>query len=125
MNHAIELKPGFEPPYMRTYNMSPAELKALDEYLTKALAKDWIQESKSPVSAPVLFIPRKSGELRFCINYQDLNITIVKNHYLLLLINELLDWLDGSIVFLKIDLWNAYYWIRIREGDEWKTAFCT
>src|SRR5436190_14181896 len=124
-DHAIELKPGSEPPYMQTYNMSPAELKALDKYLTKALAKGWIQESKSPAGAPVLFTPRKSGELRFCVDYRALNAMTIKNRYPLPLINELLDRLDGSVVFSKIDLRNAYHRIRIREGDEWKTAFRT
>lgn len=124
-DHAIELKPGTEPPYMRTYNMSPAELKALDEYLTKALAKGWIRESQSPAGAPVLFTPKKSGELRFCVDYRGLNAITIKNRYPLPLINELLDRLDGSVVFSKIDLRNAYHRIRIREGDEWKTAFRT
>jgi hypothetical protein len=124
-DHAIELKPDTEPPYMRTYNMSPAELKALDNYINEALANGWIRESKSPAGAPVLFIPRKSGELRLCVDYRGLNAITVKNRYPLPLISELLDRLSGSTVFSKIDLRNAYHRIRIREGDEWKTAFRT
>ena len=78
-DHAIELKLGTEPPYMRMYNMSPAELKALEEYLDEALAKGWIRESKSPAGAPILFVPRKSGELRLCVDYRGLNAITIKN----------------------------------------------
>ena len=124
-DHAIELKPGTEPPFMRMYNMSPAELKALEDYLNQALVKGWIRESTSPAGAPILFVPRKSGELRLCVDYRGLNAITVKNRYPLPLINELLDRLNGSVVFSKIDLRNAYHRIRIREGDEWKTAFRT
>ena len=105
------------------YNMSPAELKALEDYINNTLAKGWIRESKSSVSAPVLFIPRKSGKLRLYVDYRGLNALIVKNYYLLPLINELLNRLNSFIVFSKIDLRNVYYWICIRERDEWKTAF--
>jgi transposase InsO family protein len=110
---------------MRTYNMSPAELKALDNYLNDALAKGWIRESQSPAGAPILFVPRKSGELRLCVDYRGLNAITIKNRYPLPLASELLDRLGGSTVFSKIDLRNAYHRIRIREGDEWKTAFRT
>ena len=103
--------------------MSPAKLKALDSYINEALAKGWIHESQSSAGAPILFVPKKSGELHLCVDYQGLNAITIKNHYLRPLINELLDQLNGSTVFSKIDLRNAYHCIRIREGDEWKTAF--
>ena len=89
--------------------MSPAKLKALEDYINDALTKGWIRESKSPASVPVLFIPRKSGELRLYIDYRGLNALTVKNRYPLPLINELLDRLNSSIVFSKIDLRNAYH----------------
>ena len=123
MDHAIDLKPGTEPLYMRIYNMSPAELKALDDYIKDALAKGWICESQSPAGAPILFVPKKSGKLRLCVDYHGLNAITIKNQYPLLLISELLDCLSSSVVFSKIDLRNAYHWIRICEGNEWKTAF--
>ena len=62
-DHAIELKPDTEPPFMRIYNMSPAELKALDDYINEALHNGWIRESKSPTGVPILFVPKKNGEL--------------------------------------------------------------
>ena len=117
-NHTIKLKPDTEPPYMCTYNMSPAELKALDIYLNNTLTKDWIWELKSSAGAPILFVPKKSNELHLYINYCGLNIIMIKNWYLLLLINELLNRLNSSTVFSKIDLWNTYHQIQIREGDK-------
>ena len=125
MDHPIDLKPGTEPPYMCIYNMSPAELKALDDYIKEALAKGWIHESQSPAGTPILFVPKKSSKLRLCIDNHGLNAITIKNRYPLPLISELLDRLSGSVVFSKIDLRNAYHRIRIREGDEWKTAFRT
>ena len=103
--------------------MSPAELKALDDYIKEALAKGWICKSQSPAGAPILFVPKKSGELRLCVNYCGLNAITIKNRYPLPLISELLDCLSGSVVFSKIDLRNAYHQIRICKGDKWKTAF--
>jgi len=125
MDHPINLKPGTEPPYMRIYNMSPTELKALDDYIKEALAKGWIHESQSPAGALILFVPKKSGKLRLCVDYCGLNAITIKNRYPLPLISELLDHLSSSVVFSKIDLRNAYHQTRICEGDEWKTAFQT
>ena len=109
MDHAIDLKPGMEPPYMRTYNMSPAELKVLEEYIEKALARGWIRESQSSAGAPVLFSPKKNGDLCLCVDYRGLNAVTVKNRYPLLLISELLDRLSGSVIFSKIDLKDTYH----------------
>src|SRR5436189_1264898 len=108
---------------MRIYNMSPAELKTLDDYIKDALVKGWIHESQSPTGAPILFVLKKSGELCLCVDYCGLNTITIKNQYPLLLISELLDRLSGSVVFSKINLRNTYNRIRICEGDEWKTAF--
>ena len=102
-----------------------AELKVLDKYLIKALIKDWIQKFKSSADASVLFISRKSDELWFCIDYHALNIMMIKNCYSLSLINKLLDWLDDFIMFLKINLWNAYHCICIHEENKWKIVFHT
>ena len=76
---------------MWTYNMSSAELKALNIYINNALVKDWIRESQSFASASILFISKKSGELYLCINYYELNVITIKNCYLLLLASKLLD----------------------------------
>src|SRR5438045_9612375 len=123
MDHPINLKPGTEPPYMRIYNMSPAELKALDDYIKDALAKGWIRKSQSPAGTLILFVPKKSGKLHLCVDYCGLNALLIKNRYPLPLINKLLDRLNGSVIFSKVDLRNAYHQIRICEGNKWKTAF--
>ena len=73
----------------------------------------------------IFFISKKSSELHLCVDYQDLNIITIKNQYSLFLISELLDCLDDSTVFSKIDLKNIYHCIQIHEEDEWKTVFQT
>ncbi len=124
-DHAIDLIDNQSPPYQRIYQLSPAEQAALDEFITDALAKGTIRESTSPAGAPILFVPKKDGTLRMCVDYRGLNAITVKNRYPLPLISELLDRLKGAQIFSKVDLKVAYYRIRIKEGDEWKTAFRT
>lgn len=121
--HAIETTG--DPPFGPLYNLSQNELKVLKEYLEGALQRRWIQPSKSSAGAPVLFVPKKDGGLRLCVDYRGLNNLTKKNRYPLPLISETLDRLVGAKVFTKIDLKDAYYRLRIREGDEWKTAFRT
>ena len=98
-------------------------IELMPEYLQEALDKGWIRESQSPAGVPIHFAPRKSRELRLCVDYRGLNAITIKNRYPLPLINDLLDRLNGATLFSKIDLRNAYHRIRIRKGDEWKTAF--
>lgn len=124
-DHAIDLLPGTVPPHRPIYNMSQTELKTLREYIDTTLQKGWIRESKSQAGAPVLFVPKKDGKLRLCVDYRGLNKITVKNRYPLPLISELLDRVSGAKRFTKLDLRAAYNHIRIRAGDEWKTAFRT
>lgn len=124
-SHAIDLKEGAEPPYMPIYNLSQKELETLRKYLEDSIGKGWIRESKSPAGAPVLFAPKADGSLRLCVDYRGLNSLTIKNRYPLPLIDEMLDRLQGARFFTKLDLRDAYHRIRIREGDEWKTAFRT
>jgi hypothetical protein len=105
------------------YQLSPTEQKALSEFITEGLEKGIIRESVSPAGAPILFVPKKDGTLHLCIDYRELNAITIKNRHPLPLISEILDRLNGSTIFSKIDLKNAYYRIRIKEEDEWKTAF--
>ena len=124
-DHAIELAPGSNPPYRPIYNLSEPERAVLRDYIKTALAKGWIRPSKSPAGAPVLFVPKKDGGLRLCVDYRGLNAATIKNRYALPLIGETLDQLAGAKIFTQLDLRDAYHRIRIREGDEWKTAFRT
>lgn len=111
------------PPYRAIYNLSNPEMEVLEKYLAENLKKKFIRPSKSPAGAPIFFVKKKDGSLRPCIDYRGLNAMTVKNRYPLPLIDSLLDRLSGAQVFTKIDLRGAYNLVRIKPGDEWKTAF--
>jgi hypothetical protein len=123
--HPIDLLPGKDPPYGPIYNLSARELSVLREYIHSSLDKGWIAPSRSPAGAPILFAPKKDGSLRLCVDYRGLNALTIKNRYPLPLIGETIDRLAGAKVFTHLDLRDAYHRIRIRRGDEWKTAFRT
>jgi len=124
-DHAIDLEAGAVPPFGALYPLSQTELKVLWEYIAENLKRGRIRASKSPAGAPILFVPKKDGTLRLCVDYRGLNKVTVKNRYALPLISEILDRIAGAQFFSKIDVREAYYRIRIQEGDEWKTAFRT
>ena len=90
-NHVIDFKLNIKFSYMHTYNMFSAELKTLNNYFNNILVKKWIHKFQSFADALILFISQKSEKLHFCVDYYELNIIIIKNHYFLLLTNELLD----------------------------------
>jgi hypothetical protein len=125
VDHRIELVPGSTPPSRPTYRMSPPELDELKKQVADLLTKGFIQPSKSPFGAPVLFVKKKDGSQRMCIDYRALNKATVKNSYPLPRIDELLDRLQGAKYFSKIDLRSGYHQVRIAEGDVPKTAFRT
>lgn len=122
---SIELTEGFEPPWSPLYNLSESELVALRKYLDDYVARGWIRHSRSPAGAPILFAKKKDGSLRLCVDYRGLNKVTVKNRGPLPLIQESLIRLSQAKLFTKLDLKEAYHRIRIKEGDEWKTAFRT
>ena len=124
-DHAIPLQPDFAPPFSAIYSQSATELKALREQLEENLRKGFIRPSKSPAGAPVLFKRKKDGTLRLCVDYRGLNAGTIKNRYPLPRIDELLDRVEGAKIYTKLDLRTAYNLIRIKAGDEWKTAFRT
>ena len=123
--HAIELKEGATPPWGPMYVLAEKELDALQEYLSKMTYRGWIRRSVSEAGAPILFVPKKDRGLRLCVDYQGLNEITIKNRTPLPLISETLDRLSRGKIFTKLDLKDAYHRIRIRAGDEWKTAFRT
>ncbi|EAL22396.1 hypothetical protein CNBB2750 [Cryptococcus deneoformans B-3501A] len=116
---------GKNPPFGPIYNLSETELEALREYLDENLKKGFIRPSESPAGAPILFVKKKDGSLRMCVDYRGINKITIKNRYPLPLIAELLDRLKSAKVFTKIDLRGAYNLLRIKAGEEWKTAFRT
>ncbi|KAL0536475.1 hypothetical protein IC582_025424 [Cucumis melo] len=120
---AIELEPGTVPISRAPYRMAPAELKELKVQLQELLDKGFIRPSVSPWGAPVLFVKKKDGSMRLCIDYRELNKVTVKNRYPLPRIDDLFDQLQGATVFSKIDLRSGYHQLRIKDEDVPKTAF--
>ena len=124
-DHAIKLVNGQQPPYGPIYSLEPVELKTLKAYIVTNLVNGFIRPSKSPAGAPILFDRKSNGSLHLCINYRGPNNLTIKNRYPLPLIEELLDRLGRARRFTQLDLTSAYHQMRIRKGDEWKTAFRT
>lgn len=125
VDHEIRLESGAQPQLQRVYRMSPKELDELQRQLVNLTNQGFIRPSSSPYGAPVLFVRKKSGELRLCIDYRALNKVTVKNRYPLPRIDELLDRLRGATVFSKLDLKSGYHQIRVADADVEKTAFRT
>jgi hypothetical protein len=125
LEFAIELIPGITPISMRAYRVSGPELVELKKQIDELLEKGYIRLSTSPWAAPVLFVEKKDGTKRMCIDYRSLNEVTVKNKYPLPRIEDLFDQLRGASVFLKIDLRSGYHQLRIRPSDIPKTTFIT
>ncbi|KAE8692821.1 cytochrome P450 78A7-like [Hibiscus syriacus] len=125
VDHKIELVPNTEPPARAPYRMAPPELKEMRRQLKDLLDAGYIQPSKSPYGAPVLFQKKHDGSLWMCIDYRALNKLTVKNKYPIPLITDLFDQLGGARWFTKLDLRSGYYQVRIAEGDEPKTTCVT
>ncbi|GJR80313.1 putative reverse transcriptase domain-containing protein [Tanacetum coccineum] len=121
----IELIPGAEPISKAPYRMAPVELKELKEQLQEMLENGFIRPSVSPWGAPVLFVKKKDGSMRLCIDYRELNRITIRNRYPLPRIDDLFDQLQGAKYFSKIDLRSGYHQLRVREHDISKTAFRT
>nr|GEW75828.1 putative reverse transcriptase domain-containing protein [Tanacetum cinerariifolium] len=107
------------------YLLAPSELEELSGQLKELQDKGFIRPSSSPWGAPVLFVKKKDGSFRMCINYRKLNKLTVKNRYPLPRIDDLFDQLQGSQFFSKIDLWSGYHQLRVHEDDIPKNSFRT
>ncbi|GJY93054.1 putative reverse transcriptase domain-containing protein [Tanacetum coccineum] len=121
----IDLVPGAAPVARAPYRLAPAEMQELSTQLQELSDRGFIRPSSSPWGAPVLFVKKKDGSFRMCIDYRELNKLTVKNRYPLPRINDLFDQLQGSRVYSKIDLRSGYHQLRVREEDIPKTAFRT
>ncbi|GJS08688.1 putative reverse transcriptase domain-containing protein [Tanacetum coccineum] len=121
----IDLIPGAAPVARAPYRLAPFEMKELSEQLQELSDKGFIRPSSSPWGAPVLFVKKKDGSFRMCIDYWELNKLTVKNRYPLPRIDDLFDQPQGSNIYSKIDLRSGYHQLRVREQDIPKTAFRT
>jgi transposase InsO family protein len=125
VDHRIELTQTTPPTLRSVYRMSSTELDELKKQLDDLVASGFIRPSKSPFGAPVLFVKKKDGSMRMCVDYRDLNRITVKNRYPLPRVEELFDRLRGAKYFSKIDLRSGYHQVRIDPDDVHKTAFRT
>ena len=121
----INLEEGTSPPLGPIYSLSPAELTALHEFINEHLKSGFIHPTNSPYGALILFIKKKNGQLRLCVDFRGLNQIMKKDCYPPPLIANLLDAPQKAHVYTKINLQHTYRLIRIAEGDEPKTAFWT
>ncbi|TYK22952.1 reverse transcriptase [Cucumis melo var. makuwa] len=121
----IELLPRTAPISQAPYRMAPSELKELKMQLQELVDKGYIRPSVSPWGAPVLFVKKKDGTLRLCIDYRQLNKVTIRNKYPLPHIDDLFDQLRGATLFSKIDLRSGYHQLKVRESDIAKTTFKT
>jgi len=122
----IDLKEGATAPWGPIYPLSEIELQTLREWLKEMEKTGKIKRSTSPAGSPILFVPKPNGRgLRLCVDYRGLSAVTIPNRYPLPLMQELQDRVQGAQWFTKMDLKNGFNLIRVREGDEWKTAFRT
>ncbi|GJT60205.1 putative reverse transcriptase domain-containing protein [Tanacetum coccineum] len=121
----IDLILGATPIAKSPYRLAPSEMQELSEQLQELQDKGFIRPSHSPWGAPVLFVKKKDGSFRMCIDYHELNKLTIKNRYLLPRIDDLFDQLQGARYFSKIDLRSGYHQLRVHDDDISKTAFRT
>ncbi|WMV33308.1 hypothetical protein MTR67_026693 [Solanum verrucosum] len=121
----IDLEPGTHPISIPPYRMAPTELRELKVQIQELLDKGFIHPSASPWGAPVLFVKKKDGSMRMCIDYRQLNRVTIRNKYPLPRIDDLFDLLQSASVFSKIDLRSGYHKLKIRFEDMPKTVFRT
>jgi hypothetical protein len=124
-NLKIDLEEGGTPPPGRMYSLSPLELEALRIFIDENVRSGFIKPSNSPHGAPILFVKKKDGSLRLCVDYRGLNKITKKDCYPLPLISDLLDTPRKACLYTKINLRHAYHLIHVADGEEWKTTFRT
>ena len=124
-DHAIHLKEGVQLFSSALYDMSHNKVTELRRYLNENFNKEFIRVSRFEIAVSVLFVKKFDEDLRFCVDYRDLNAVIVKNRYSLLLIFETFNRFNRVKIFIKFDIIVAFNKIRIREKNNFLTVFRT
>jgi hypothetical protein len=124
-DHHISLVPGHIPVNSRPYRYSPLHKTEIEKQVSELLTSGLIVPSMSPFASPVLLVQKKDGSWRFCVDYRKLNDMTIKNRFPMPLVDEILDELAGTQYFTSLDMTAGYHQIRMKEEDEYMTAFKT